>query len=248
MRVHPVSCILDLASCITHMAHKRLSLKDLPEEERPREKLMQHGEMSLSDAELLGIVLGSGTPTESAIQLAQRILKKAGNLKALASMSVTELKQGFHGIGPARASQLKAALELARRLKESEEPPSIRFSSSRVVFEHFKDYFQGRQHEEFWVAVLDAKTKLIRKALVTKGTLMGSMVHPRELFYPAIRSLGAGIIALHNHPSGDPDPSPEDLKVTRQIAEAGKLLAIPLFDHIIIGHTSYYSFKDAGLL
>jgi DNA repair protein RadC len=230
------------------MAHKRLSLKELPEEERPREKLIQHGEMSLSDAELLGIILGSGTRTESAVQLAQQILKKAGDLKTLASMSVSELQEGFHGIGPARAAQLKAALELARRLKESEEPSLPRFSNSRAVFQHFKDYFHGRQQEEFWVAVLDAKNKLIRKALVTKGTLMGSMVHPREVFFPAIKSLGAGIIAVHNHPSGDPEPSPEDLKVTRQIAEAGKLLGIPLFDHIIIGRTNYYSFKDAGLL
>lgn len=230
------------------MAHKRLSLKELPEEERPREKLIQRGEMSLTDAELLGIVLVSGTRTESAVQLAQQILKKAGDLKALAAMSVSELQKGFHGVGPARAAQLKAALELARRLKESEEPPSLRFSNSGAVFEHFKAYFHGRRQEEFWVVVLDAKNKLIGKTLVTKGTLTGSMVHPREVFFPAIKSLGAGIIALHNHPSGDPAPSPEDLKVTRQIAEAGKLLGIPLFDHIIMGHANYYSFKDSGLL
>lgn len=229
------------------MPPRRLSLKDLPEEERPREKLIQHGENALTDAELLAIILGSGTRTESAVQLAQRILKETGDLKTLSALSVSELKK-FHGIGSARAAQLKAALELARRRKKSDESTAIRFSNSRTVFQHFKDYFQGKQQEEFWVAVLDAKNKLMRKGLITKGTLMGSLVHPREVFHLAIKNLGAGIIILHNHPSGDPEPSPEDLKVTRQICEAGKVLGIPLLDHIIIGSSNYYSFKDANLL
>jgi len=230
------------------MSQKRLSLKELPKDERPREKLMQHGEANLGDAELLGIILGSGTRTESAVQLAQRILKKAGNLKTLANMSVDELQKDYHGIGPARASQLKAALELARRRRDFEKPSTLRFTNSRAVFEAFRDYFHGRKQEEFWVAVLDAKNKLIKQALVTKGTLMGSLVHPREIFYVAIKSLGAGIIALHNHPSGDPEPSVDDHRVTRQIAEAGKALGIPLLDHIIIAGGTYYSFKDGGML
>lgn len=230
------------------MQRKRLSIKELPEDERPREKLISSGEQSLTDAELLAIVLGSGTREESALQLAQRILKQAGDLKTLSSMSITELLK-FHGIGPARAAQLKAALELTRRHKEALiNPRSTKFSNSRMVFQYFHHRFRGKAHEEFWVAALDAKNKFLTEGFVSKGTLMGSLVHPREVFQIAIRSFAAGILILHNHPSGDPEPSLEDRKVTNQIAEAGKLMGIPLLDHIIIGNECYFSFKDAGLL
>ena len=124
----------------------------------------------------------------------------------------------------------------------------LRFSNSQIVFEHFHPSFLGKQQEELWVAVLDMKNRMLMKAEVSKGTLSGSLVHPREVFHVAIRNMGASIILLHNHPSGDPAPSPEDRKVTSQIAEAGNLLGIPLLDHIIIGTGRYYSFKDSGLL
>jgi DNA repair protein RadC len=229
------------------MANGKLTLKELPEKERPRERLLYHGETSLSNAELLAIVLGSGTKSESALQLAQRILKEAGDFQTLSNMSIRELRE-FNGIGLAKAAQLKASLELARRYTGRMEQKKPKFSNSRTVFEYFAPNFRGKQHEEFWVLVLDAKNKLLIEAIVSKGTLMASIVHPREIFQIAIKNAGASIIILHNHPSGDPDPSSEDRKVTQQIAEAGKLLAIPLLDHVIVGMNQYYSFKDSGLL
>jgi DNA repair protein RadC len=227
---------------------EKLTLKELPPEERPREKLAQLGESGLSDAELLAIVMGSGTRDESALQLAQRILKEAGNLKLLSKFTVHELCKKFHGVGPARAAQLKAALELSRRYSKELSVKLPRFSNSQAVFLHFKDSFLGKQQEELWVAVLDMKNNLLLKQEISKGTLNGSPVHPREVFAVAIRNSAAGIILLHNHPSGDPAPSSEDRKVTLQLAEAGELLSIPLLDHVIIGNERYYSFKDAGIL
>lgn len=229
------------------MPPRRLSLKELPEDERPREKLQRDGEASLTDAELLAVILGSGTTTETAIQLAQRMLKEVGDLHALSLLSMTELKR-FHGIGIARAAQVKAALEMAHRCKELVAKPSSRFNNSKLVYQHFASHFHGKRQEEFWVAVLDTKNKLIHQAQITRGTLAGSLIHPREIFHLAIRNLGAGIIVLHNHPSGDPEPSQEDLKATRQISEASKIVGIQLLDHIIIGNGTYFSFKDSGLL
>jgi DNA repair protein RadC len=227
---------------------RKLTLKDLPHDERPREKLVHAGEHSLSDAELIAILLGSGTKRESALQMAQRILKEAGSLKMLSSMSVSELMTQFHGVGPARATQLKAALELSRRYSRELGELKPRFANSRMVYLHFHEWFLGKQQEELWVAVLDMKNQMVLKQEISRGTLNGSPIHPREVFGIAIRNAGAGIILLHNHPSGDPAPSPEDRKVTLQMSEAGKLLGIPLLDHIIIGNGSYFSFKDQSLI
>jgi DNA repair protein RadC len=227
---------------------EKLTLRELPADERPREKLIHQGEHSLSDAELLAIVMGSGTKRESALQLAQRILKETGNLKLLSGLTVHELCKRFHGVGPARATQLKAALELSRRYSKELGVKLPRFSNSQTVFVHFREWFLGKQQEELWIAVLDMKNQLILKQEISKGTLNGSPVHPREVFAVAIRHSGAGIILLHNHPSGDPAPSAEDRKVTLQIAEAGKLMGIPLLDHIVVGNERYYSFKDAGVI
>jgi DNA repair protein RadC len=227
---------------------KRLSLKELPVTERPREKLIQQGEQTLSDAELLAILMGSGTQKESALQVAQRMLKEAGDLKALSGLTVTELRKRFHGIGPARAAQVKAALELSRRYSKQLKEERPRFSNSHAVFHHFHERFRGKRQEELWVAVVDMKNRLVHESEVTRGTLNGSLVHPREIYHRAISNAGAGVILVHNHPSGDPSPSPEDRRVTLQILEAGNLLGIPLLDHIIIGNESHYSFKDAGII
>jgi DNA repair protein RadC len=227
------------------MPSRRLPLNKIPEAERPREKMMVRGEGALSDAELLSIVLVTGNRAETALQLAQRILQKAGNLKTLAAMSLAELQE-IDGIGPAKATQLKAALELARRRQETISRP--RFSSSRAVFAHYEPQFREKRQEEFWVIAVDTKNRLQFQDGISKGTLMGSLVHPREVFHPAIKNSAAGIIVLHNHPSGDPEPSAEDRKATAQLAEAGRLLGIPLLDHVIIGNGRYFSFKDAGLL
>src|SRR5262249_49777446 len=157
--------------------------------------------------------------------LAHRILKESGSLKLLAEMSVAELQQ-FHGVGPAKAAQLKAAFELSRRYAASLATERPKFSSSQMVFQHFHAQMLAQKQEEFWVVWLDAKNRVQHKRLVTQGTLMGSIVHPREVFHDAIRASAAGVIILHNHPSGDPAPSLEDRKVTAQLAEAGKVLGI----------------------
>lgn len=225
---------------------KKLTLKEIPVDERPREKLLSRGPQALSDAELLAIILVGGTRKESAVQLAQRML--AGGLVDLERLTAPQMKKQFHGVGTARAAQVKAALELARRYSGELPLDRIRFSNSKTVFEYCHREFRGKKKEEFWVLSLDAKNKLNKKELVSNGTLMSSLVHPREVFETAIRNSAAGIIVLHNHPSGDPEPSPEDRRVTAQLAEAGKLLGIPLLDHVIIGNTSYYSFKDSGTL
>lgn len=229
------------------MPARRLTLKQIPATERPRERLIQEGASALTDAELLAIVLGSGTPSESALQLAQRILKECGELETLARMSVSELRN-FHGIGDAKAAQVKASLELARRYSASSKQFGERFNSSQIVFRHFRGELGSLPQEEFWAISLNVKNKLLAKHFISRGTLTASLVHPREVFGKAIRDSAAGMIVVHNHPSGDSDPSPEDRKITSILAEAGKLLGIPLLDHVIIARTSYFSFKDSGLL
>jgi DNA repair protein RadC len=228
------------------MPPRRLTLKQLPESERPRERLIQEGSESLTDAELLAIVLGSGSPSESALQLAQRLIKEGGELEKLARMSVIELCN-FHGIGEAKAAQLKASLELARRLQSSNNPGE-QFSNSQAVYRRFRAELGSQSQEEFWSVSLNAKNKFLARHFISRGTLTSSLVHPREVFEKAIRDSAAAMIVVHNHPSGDPDPSPEDRKITSILAEGGRLLGIPLLDHVIIASKSYFSFKDSGLL
>ena len=229
------------------MLNRKLSIKNLPEEERPREKLLNLGEQYLSTAELLALILGSGTASETAVQLAQRLIQEAGDLSVLSGMSPAEL-QKIHGIGPAKAASIKAALELSRRHSQQKKTLRPQFSNSKMVFDHFHAKLYDKKQEEFWVASLDTKNKLISAIALTKGTLLGSLVHPREVFLTAIKNSAAGILVLHNHPSGDPEPSFEDRKVTTQLSEAAKLIGIPLLDHLIIGNHCYFSFKDQGLL
>ncbi|PWT91504.1 MAG: hypothetical protein C5B54_05190 [Acidobacteria bacterium] len=229
------------------MPPKRLSLKQIPESERPREKLLTQGEQALSDAELLALILGSGTSSETSVQLAQRILGQFGGVQKLALLSAIEL-QDVHGVGPAKAAGLKAAFELSRRHVQRNENRQPQFSQSQTVYQYFEPKLRGRVQEEFWVVALDTKNRLIVAQSITKGTLSGSLVHPREVFGFAIKNSAASIIILHNHPSGDPQPSLEDRKVTTQIAQAGKLMGIELLDHVIIGQSCYFSFRDQGLL
>jgi DNA repair protein RadC len=228
------------------MPPRRLTLKQLPETEQPRERLIHEGSENLTDAELLAIVLGSGTPSESALQLAQRLIKECGGLDKLARMSVIELRS-FHGIGPARAAQLKASLELSRRYSNRQNSEEV-FSNSQAVYQCFRAELGSQSQEEFWSISLNAKNKLLGRHFITRGTLTSSLVHPREVFEKAIRDSAAAMIVVHNHPSGDPDPSPEDRKITSILAEGGRLLGIPLLDHVIIASKKYFSFKDSGLL
>lgn len=231
------------------MGDYHLTLKDLPREERPRERMERLGPAALSSAELLAILLRTGTRTESALELAQRLLgagrEEVGGLHSLARASVSELAT-FKGIGLAKACQVLAAVEIGRRIAGTvEERPVIKGpgDASLLVMENMRHLEQ----EHFQVILLNIKNQVLGVELVFVGGLASSPVHPREVFKSAIRKSAAGVILVHNHPSGDPSPSREDMEVTRRLTEAGKLLGIEVLDHLVIGDNKYVSFREKGI-
>jgi DNA repair protein RadC len=226
-------------------ARKPPTIKQLPEEDRPRERLLKHGGDVLSDAELLGILIGSGRGGESAIDLARRLLARYGSLHDLSRRSPTELCQ-VSGIGPAKAAQIGAGLALARRLASASLAPGDKFTQSRQVFEHYHQRLRNLQQEAFCCLMLDTKNKFIRDKEVSRGGLESSPVNPRDVFTDAVRETASAVIFIHNHPSGDPAPSRDDIALTRRLKEAGELLGLRVLDHIIIGKDQYYSFADEG--
>jgi DNA repair protein RadC len=233
------------------MSGYQRAIKEWPEDERPRERLMKLGAEALSDAQLLAIMLATGESSsgQSALDLAINLVQLFGGLRALDAASIAELCQ-TKGIGPAKATTIKAALELGKRL--SGEPPERRFKVTAPV--DLVNYYQPRlQHlrkEVFKAILLDTKHQMLKDVTVSEGSLSASLVHPREAFLPAIKESAAAVIFLHNHPSGDPTPSTEDKELTHRLAEVGRLVGIGVLDHIIIGTGSpgYMSFRDAGLL
>lgn len=227
---------------------RTLSIRELPPSERPRERLRQHGARSLGVSELLAIVLGSGASGRSSLTVAQEILAQAGgSLRRLAAQPVATITSR-RGVGDARAVAVHAALELGRRMVEEGRDDSIPMHSPRDVFAAYADRLQDLPVEEFHVAVLDAQHCLERDITVTRGILNSSLVHPREVFREVIAERAAAIILVHNHPSGDPSPSGDDRLVTEQLVTAGRLLDIPVRDHVIIGRGRYVSFVETGLL
>jgi DNA repair protein RadC len=222
-----------------------LVLRQLPKEERPRERLLRHGPEALSNAELLAILLRTGTANESAVKLAGKVLAACGGLRHLTDMTVEQLT-AIKGIGPAKALQLKAGIELGRRLSRSrlDDAPQIR--SPRDAAELVRDELRFLTKEHFIVLFLNTKNRVIGKETLSIGSLNASIVHPREVFRSAIQRNSASIICAHNHPSGDPTPSPEDIDVTRRLAEAGRLIGIELLDHIIIADQTHVSLKELG--
>jgi DNA repair protein RadC len=222
------------------------TIKDLPSSERPRERLLHYGTRSLSTAELLAIILRTGTRDENVVRVAQRLLGSFGDLEGLARASPAELTRE-KGLGPAKVAQLKAALELGRRLLavSPEERPQIRSpgDAANLVMSEMSLLEQ----EQLRVMLLDTKNRVLDTPTIYQGSLNTSLIRVGELFREAIRANCAALIVLHNHPSGDPTPSPEDVAVTRQIAEAGKLLDIEVLDHLIIGQQRYVSLKERGL-
>lgn len=225
-----------------------LSIRELPASERPRERLKHHGARALTAAELLAIVLGTGAGGESALGVAQHILTQAeGSLRRIAARPVAALT-AMRGVGNARAMAVHAALELGRRMAEETRDDGAPLRSPRDVFAAFSSRLQDLPVEEFHVAVLDAQHRLERDVTVTRGILNSSLVHPREVFREAIAERAAAIILVHNHPSGDPTPSADDRLVTEQLVAAGRLLDIPVHDHVIVGRGRYVSFAEAGLL
>lgn len=226
------------------MTHQPM-LKDLPEEDRPRERMMHAGAEALSHAELLAILLRTGTKNESALLVAQRILNYIGSLHKLADMSYMELTE-IKGIGTAKALQLLAGLELGRRMARSrmDEQAAIRRpqDAAHLVMESMRYY----KREHFICLFLNTKNKVLAQETISIGTLDASLVHPREVFRAAIRHGSASVVCLHNHPSGDPTPSEEDIWITKRLMEAGELVGIEVLDHIVIGDQRYVSLKEQG--
>ena len=219
---------------------------DLPCDGRPRERLMARGPAALSNAELLAIVLGTGVKDENVVRVSQRLLSTFGNLSGLAQASVAEL-MAARGLGPAKAAQLKAALELGRRLlvESPEQRPQVRSPADAANL--LMSEMSLLEQEHLRVMMLDTKNRVLGSPTVYVGSLNTSLIRVGELFREAIRNNCASIIVAHNHPSGDPTPSPEDVAVTRQIAEAGKLLDVDVLDHLIIGRQRFVRLKERGL-
>jgi DNA repair protein RadC len=224
----------------------RFTVRDLPLSERPRERLARLGPDALSDQELLACVLGRGISGESVLVSAQRLLAAFGTLQGIGEASVEQLS-GVHGIGPAKATQLKAAIELARR--------SVPAANGRPVVDGvepaaalLRPHFLGKKKEHVVALLLDNRHRLIRLAPVAIGSLSASLVHPRELFKEAIAASAAAVIVAHNHPSGDPDPSEHDLELTRRLTQAGRLLGIEVLDHLIVGSSGVVSLRGLGII
>ncbi|MEC4677617.1 MAG: DNA repair protein RadC [Nitrospirota bacterium] len=224
-----------------------LKIKDWPKEERPRERLLKNGAESLSDAQLLAILLRTGSDKGDALQLAIYLLKKFSPLPQFFQATISELC-AVKGIGPAKAAQLKAALELGRRSLSIPLFEGAIFSKSRDVFQHFAPLFRNAKKEYFKILLLDQKNKLIRDVTISEGSLTATVVHPREVFRPAIRDSAAAVIFIHNHPSGNPSPSTEDKNITTRLSKVGEVMGIPVLDHLIIGDRDYFSFADAGYI
>lgn len=227
-----------------------IAINNWPEDERPREKLLKRGANALSDAELLALVLRSGDASSkrTAIDLGRELLASfGGNLRELGRAELNELQQ-IKGLGLAKSASIKAAFILATRFQDRPLVTLDRFSSSTQVFEYFHHEMRDSRKEQFLVLLLDTKNRIIRKIMVSEGSLNQSIVHPREVFAPAIRESAAAVIFVHNHPSGDPAPSKEDKELTHRLHEAGKLLGLRVLDHVIIGDGSFYSFADKGLI
>jgi DNA repair protein RadC len=223
-------------------------VRETPAQDRPRERLLRLGPRALSTTELLSILVSTGRRGRSALDLAGAMLAGSGpSLGDLARRTAAELGK-TSGIGAAKAARVVAALELGRRLQEEGRGERFRIRAPADVYHWFAPRLSDLAHEEFHVLALDSGSAVLRDLLVTQGTLTSSLVHPREVFRGAIGEAAAGIVVVHNHPSGDPTPSPDDRAVTRQLVEAGRLLGIPVYDHIVIGHGRYLSFAESGLL
>jgi DNA repair protein RadC len=217
-------------------------------EDRPREKLMNHGLGSLSNTELIAILIRSGSRDETAVELARRILHAAGNnLQALGKFSVPELLK-FRGLGPAKALSIMAAVELGRRRSKETAPEREKISGSGDVYQYFKASLADLQHEEFWILLLNRANRILDRIRISQGGIAGTVIDARIILKHAIDRLATSIILCHNHPSGNLKPSEADLNITRKIRESCKTMDIQVLDHIIIGDQAYYSFSDEGII
>lgn len=227
----------------------RSAIKYWPEDERPRERLIKYGSSTMSDAHLLGILIGSGDrrSKKNAVDLSRDLLSAFGNLENLDQATVTEMCQ-IKGIGAAKAAQIKAALEVGKRMASKPTGVKIKLKSSQAFVEQFSPFLKHLKKEIVKIVLLDPKLQLIKDLTISEGSLNASIVHPREVMIPAIRESAASFALIHNHPSGDPTPSQKDFEVTHRLNQTGKIIGIHMVDHIIIGGNGFFSFADERLL
>lgn len=222
-------------------------IKDWPKDERPREKLLRHGPAALSDSELLALLIRAGTGRETALDLARKILRQERSLRGIASKTPRELMR-VKGIGMAKAVELLAAFEIGRRVEASRDGERPVIGEPEDVARIMIPRLRERTTEVFFVLLLDSQNGLKDDVELSRGTLNASLVHPREVFKAAIDGMAASVIVVHNHPSGNREPSREDIEITKQLSEAGRLIGIPLHDHIIIAGDGFTSLAERGLL
>jgi len=223
------------------------TVRDLPRQERPRERLQKFGPEALSAQELLALVIGRGIPKKSVMSIAQELLVKFGNVRAISHATIEELSQ-IRGIGLAKAAQIKACFELGKR--QDLEPESIDFDikDPQSVVKAIRASIKDKAKEHFKLILLNPRNRIIGISTISIGTLNASLVHPREVFKDAITHSAASVVLPHNHPSGDPEPSEDDIKITKKLVESGKILGIEVIDHIIIGKNNFCSYKERGLI
>ena len=229
--------------------YQHLSIKKWALEDRPREKLLSKGLSSLSDAELLAILIGSGSAKESAVELSKKILCDcANNLNTLGKKTVNDLKNNYHGVGDAKAVTIVASLELGRRRKLQESEVRTKITCSKDICDLFQPILGDLPHEEFWALLLNRSNKIIAKNKISQGGIAGTVIDVRLILKSAIEHLASSIILCHNHPSGNKQPSDADTTITKKMSEAGRIMDIPVLDHIIVTDASYFSYADEGML
>lgn len=227
----------------------KIGIKELAVEDRPREKMIQKGIASLSDAELVAILIGSGSTKESAVELARKIMAGfKNNLNELGKATIEDLKNRFHGVGEAKAVSIVAAMELGRRrlLHQSLEMPVVK--SSQDVFNLYRPVIADLPHEEFWITLLNRANKVRHRFNISKGGISGTVIDVRLILKKALENNASSIVLCHNHPSGNTQPSDADIQITQKLKEAGKIMEIPVIDHLIVTENGYFSFADEGLL
>lgn len=233
------------------MVEKRYpdTIKHWPQDERPRERLIKYGADKLSDAQLLAIIIRTGVSTDkkSALDLARELITRFGNFSKMDTISIAELCN-VNGIGKAKAVQIKAAMEIGKRMLSQNGDAIIRIRTSKDVVNHYIPLMRNIKKEIFKTILLDGKNKIIKDVTISEGSLTSSIVHPREVFNPAIKESASAIIFIHNHPSGDPTPSKDDIEITHRLIKAGEIIGIKALDHIIIGDGRYFSFVDKEMM
>lgn len=223
------------------------TVRDLPKQERPRERLQKFGAEALSAQELLALIIGRGIPNKSVMNIAQELLAKFGNIKAISQATIEELSQ-IKGIGLAKAAQIKACFELSRREELEPELKNFDIKDPETVVKAVRAGIKDKAKEHFKIILLNPRNRIVGISTISIGTLNASLVHPREVFKDAIKHNAASMVLAHNHPSGDPDPSEDDLTITKRLTEAGRIFGIEVKDHIIVGKDGFFSFKEKGLI